>query len=85
MEGEETSAFIRKWIPKFKDMPSEYANQPWELPIGIQEEIGVSMETDYPILKPDLHWNKYITNMDIDDPDQVNKFDDQEMKTMEEL
>mmetsp|Transcript_15839 Transcript_15839/g.29886 ORF Transcript_15839/g.29886 Transcript_15839/m.29886 type:complete len:565 (-) Transcript_15839:8-1702(-) len=41
-------AYIRKWLPQFKDFPSKYIYEPWTAPPHVQQKCGVIIGNDYP-------------------------------------
>lgn len=41
-------AYIKKWLPQFKDFPSKYIYEPWTAPLHVQQKCGVVIGIDYP-------------------------------------
>jgi len=41
-------AYIRKWLPQFKNMPSKFIYEPWTAPKAIQKQSGIIIGETYP-------------------------------------
>jgi len=40
--------YIRKWLPKLKNLPKKYIYEPWTAPLSVQQGCGVIIGKDYP-------------------------------------
>ncbi|XP_065565580.1 deoxyribodipyrimidine photo-lyase-like isoform X2 [Artemia franciscana] len=40
--------YVRKWIPKLKDLPDEFIHQPWKCPPSILRRYGITLGVTYP-------------------------------------
>lgn len=47
-EFDPKGVFIRHWCPELKAVPLEYLHTPWEMPLALQESIGVVIGHTYP-------------------------------------
>jgi len=41
--------FVRHWLPALRAVPDEFIFEPWTLPEGLQQSLGVLMGEDYPM------------------------------------
>lgn len=39
--------FVKRWIPKLKNIPKKYIHKPWELPVEEAQKIHFNLKTDY--------------------------------------
>jgi len=51
-EGE----YIRRWLPELAQVPGEYINETWKMPIAMQLSISCVIGKDYPAPIVDHHW-----------------------------
>ncbi len=40
--------YIRRWIPELVSVPSQFIHAPWEMPVDLQRQVGISIGRDYP-------------------------------------
>ncbi|WP_110111896.1 deoxyribodipyrimidine photo-lyase [Bacillus sp. CGMCC 1.16541] len=45
---DEEGAYIKKWIPELKDIPTKYIHKPWEAPNDVLEKANVILGSTYP-------------------------------------
>ena len=41
-------AYVRRWLPALRDLPADYAHQPWLLPVDEQARLGCQIGRHYP-------------------------------------
>lgn len=41
-------AFVRRWLPELKDVPTKYIHVPWSMPMDVQASAGCTIGRDYP-------------------------------------
>ena len=39
--------FVKRWVPKLKNIPKKYIHKPWELPVEEAQKIHFNLKTDY--------------------------------------
>ncbi|MFP7732682.1 FAD-binding domain-containing protein [Priestia aryabhattai] len=47
-EFDKEGAYIKKWIPELKDLPSSYIHKPWKAPADVLEKANVTLDQTYP-------------------------------------
>lgn len=40
--------YVRRWVPELAKLPTEFIHQPWEAPMHVLAEAGVTLGRDYP-------------------------------------
>jgi hypothetical protein len=40
--------YIRKWLPLFRNFPTQYIYEPWKAPLSVQQKTGVIIGKNYP-------------------------------------
>ena len=40
--------YLRLWLPELRDLPTEFAHEPWKMTQFQQLEYGVHLDADYP-------------------------------------
>ncbi|MEH6725454.1 MAG: deoxyribodipyrimidine photo-lyase [Hyphomicrobiales bacterium] len=45
---DQEGAYIRKYVPELKDLPSKYLNAPWEAPDTVLKDAGIELGKTYP-------------------------------------
>ena len=48
--------YIRRWVPELMNVPDEFIHEPWKMPAGVQNKVGVKIGKDYPHPIIDHHW-----------------------------
>lgn len=48
--------YIRRWVPELMNIPDEFIHEPWTMPAGLQNKVGVKIGMDYPLPIIDHHW-----------------------------
>ena len=41
-------SYVRRYVPELRDVPDEHLREPWEMPDGLQSEVGCVIGEDYP-------------------------------------
>ncbi|MEM1223673.1 MAG: deoxyribodipyrimidine photo-lyase [Verrucomicrobiota bacterium] len=41
-------AYVKQWVPELEKVPKKYIHEPWEMPPGLAESLGVDYGTSYP-------------------------------------
>lgn len=53
--------YVRRWLPALSAVPGPYLHQPWEMPDGVQQEVGCAIGGDYPAPIVDHAWARQRT------------------------
>jgi deoxyribodipyrimidine photo-lyase len=40
--------YVRRWVPELAKMPAEFIHQPWEAPLHVLAQAGITLGKDYP-------------------------------------
>lgn len=49
-------AYVRKWLPKLREVPNRFVHEPWSMPEDVQVEVGCTIGQDYPAPIVDHAW-----------------------------
>ena len=60
---DKSGAYVRKWLPQFKDFPEKYIYEPWLAPLSVQKAHGCVVGESYPA-RIVLHEAASKANMD---------------------
>ncbi|MGE0230658.1 MAG: FAD-binding domain-containing protein, partial [Flavobacteriaceae bacterium] len=41
--------YVRRWCPELSKLPDKYLHAPFEAPVNVMEEAGITLGTDYPL------------------------------------
>lgn len=47
-EFDPKGTFIHRWCPELRNVPLEYLHTPWQMPVSVQESVGVRIGQHYP-------------------------------------
>lgn len=51
-------AYVRRWAPELRKVPTPFIHQPWRMPLALQDEVGCRIGREYPAPIVDLEQSR---------------------------